>query len=107
MYKTVTAARCSAGAQARIGLDSISIVTEFPLLNDTVAAGRRLAGVAVIAWVLVAIIAAFARSDDTIAATRYLAGVTAQVRIDTIPVIAFFSALILTITAPALWTAQL
>ena len=61
-------------------------------MDDTVAAGRRLAGVAVIAWVLVAIIAALARCDDAIAAARHLASVAAQVCIDTIPIIAFFDA---------------
>ena len=66
----IAAGRWSAGTQTLIGLDIVTIITALPILQNAIAAARRLAVVAVIGGVIVTVIAALARSKQTIAAAR-------------------------------------
>jgi len=79
MKRTISTLRWSARTQTVVGIDIVAIVAALAGLNDSIAAARRLAVVAIIGWVIVPIITAFARSKHTIAATRRFAVVAAGI----------------------------
>ena len=90
----ITAHGWSAGVEALIGVDVVTVITSLALLHGTVTAARRLAIVAIVRWVVVGIVAAFARTNKPIAATRLDAGGQAGVSVHFIAVVAGFIALI-------------
>ena len=71
---SVTTLRWSAGAQARIGIDQITVVAGFIALNDAIAATRWLTVVAGIGGIVVAIITALTGAHHTVAAACENAG---------------------------------
>ena len=88
----ITAAGRDAGAEARVGVDCVAIITRFADLNDPITTGRRDAVVAVIRRVIVTVITALKGVDDPVATKRDLAVRNALIRVVIITIIACFIA---------------